>query len=113
MNPEEFKLSISVRMPISIIQALDKLVKEKKYADRSEAIRTLTQNGMHLAKIIELVKNPKKAKELTKKLKQFDSIKNIEQTLETLEPHQLKLVESLASSISESKVKQTLLEMKE
>lgn len=107
------KSSVTVRIPNSLLDILDDMVEKKKYADRSEAIRSLTQNGIHLDKIIQLAKNPKKSKELVKKLKQLDSIKEIEDTLNTLEPHQLKLVEALAVDISSNKSKQMLLDMKE
>ncbi len=113
MKSVDRKSSISLRIPNSILDILDDMVVHKKFRDRSEAIISLTQNGIHLDKIIQLAKNPKKSKELVKKLKQLDSIKEIENTLNTLEPHQLKLVEALAIDISNNKTKQTLLDMQE
>jgi len=107
------KSSITVRMPNSMLDNLDKMVEEKKYLDRSEAIRSLVQDGTYLAKIIQLAKDPKKSKELTKKLSQLDTIKDVKKTLETMEPHQLLLVQSLAKDIRDEKVKQTILDMKE
>jgi len=113
MVPRDRKDSVTVRIPISLLDVLDQMVDDKKYLDRSEAIRTLIQNGIHLDKIIKLAKDPKKSQELRKKLSQLDTIESIENTLQTLEPHQLKLVESLAIDIGKNKVKQTLLDMKE
>jgi len=105
--------SVTVRLPNSLLDILDTMVEEKKYPNRSEAIRTLVQDGTYLAKIIKLAKDPKKSKELTKTLSQLDTIKDVKETLATMEPHQLLLVQSLAKDIRDEKVKQTILDMKE
>jgi len=113
MKSVDRKSSVTVRIPNSMLDELDKLVEEKKYLDRSEAIRSLVQDGTYLAKIIKLAKDPKKSKELTKKLSQLDTIKDVKQALTTMEPHQLLLVQSLAKDIRDEKVNQTILDMKE
>lgn len=113
MKSVDRKTSTTVRIPNSLLDILDDMVEKKKFRDRSQAIITLTQSGIHLDKIIQLAKNPKKSKELAKKLKQLNSVNEIEHTLQTLEPHQLKLVEALAVDIGNSKTKQQLLDMKE
>lgn len=113
MKSVDRKSSVTVRIPGSVLDVLDLMVEQKKFADRSQAIITLIQGGIHLDKIIALSKDPKKSKEVTKKLKKLDTIKDVKNTLETMEPHQLKLVESLAKDIRDEKVQQTILDMKE
>ena len=113
MKSVDRKSSTTVRMPSSLLDILDDMVEKKKFRDRSQAIITFVQSGIHLDKIIQLSKDPKKSKDLVKKLKQLDSVKNIEDTLQTLEPHQLKLVEALAVDIGNNKTKQMILDMKE
>jgi len=113
MKSSELKVSVTVRIPISLVQFLDKEVDEKKYSDRSQAIISLIQSGRHLSKIIELAKDPKKSKEIVKTLKGLENVKQIQEALETLEPHQLKLVESLAVKLNDEKIKQTILDMQE
>lgn len=113
MSQDELKVSVTVRIPVSMVQMLDVLVKEKKYSDRSEAIRTLIHDGIYLAKIIQVVKDPKKVKGIVKKLRDINTLQDIEQTMETMPPHQLQLVQSIAKEIRDKKVEQTLLDMKE
>ena len=40
MNEEKYDTVISIRIPIVLIRELDKIVKEKGYKNRAEAIRT-------------------------------------------------------------------------
>lgn len=107
------KSSVTVRIPNSILDNLDDMVTRKVYPDRSEAIRCLILDGEHLGKIIQIAKDPKKSKQVVKTLQNIRNIKDIKKVLQTMEPHQLKLVEALAVDISNDKVKQTLLDMKE
>lgn len=113
MSHDEYKVPVSVRIPISILKELDKLVEQKKYADRSDAVRTLMQDGTYLNKIILMVKNPKKVNEIVKKLKNIDTMKDVEHTLDTMEPHELLIVQKLALNIRDKKVQQTVLDMAE
>lgn len=107
------KSSVSVRIPNSMLDMMDNMVEDKKYLDRSEAIRSLIQDGTHLRKIIALSKDPDKSKELVEKITQVQNLNSVKQTMETMEPHQLQLVQSIAQEIRDSKVQQTLMDMKE
>ena len=113
MNQVDRKSTVTVRMPNSILDRLDKLVENKTYPDRSEAIRCLIMDGEHLGEIVKLAKDPKKVKEVTKSLQQIQNLKDIKQVLQTMQPHQLKLVEALAVDINNQKVQQTLIDMRE
>lgn len=113
MNSVDRKSSVTVRIPNSILDRLDRLVELKTYPDRSEAIRCLILDGEHLGEIVKLAKDPNKAKEVTKSLQQIQNLKDIKQVLQTMQPHQLKLVEALAIDINNQKVQQTLIDMRE
>ena len=112
MSPIDRKGTVSVRIPNSILDILDDLVKEKKFRDKSEAIRTLIQDGLQFKKIVSMINDPKQVKKAIKKIKKIETFNDVKKTLKDFEPHELSLFAKIAKSLEEEKVQQTYLDMK-
>lgn len=112
MTSDELKVSVTVRIPISLVQVLDLDVKDKKFRDRSEAIITLILDGKQLNRIITMIKDPKQVKKAIKKIQKMETFNNMKSSLKKFEPHELSLIAKLAKILEEEKVQQTYLDMK-
>ena len=78
------KETISVRMPIDMVDKLDDEVTEKQFKDRSDAIITRIQDSYHFQELMEIAKDPELQKEMNTKIKSMLANSSIEQTLETM-----------------------------
>jgi len=112
MQSLDRKSSTTVRIPGSILDILDDLVKRKIFKDRSETIITLIQDGLQFKKIILMMNDPNQVKKAIKKIKKIEAINDVKKTLRDFEPHELSLIAKIAKSLEEEKVQQTFLNMK-
>ncbi|MCZ6583071.1 MAG: ribbon-helix-helix domain-containing protein [Thaumarchaeota archaeon] len=112
MEEREYTTPISIRIPISLLQILDKMIEEKKFKDRTEALLTLIQDGIQFKKIITMINDPKQVKKAIKKIKKIEAVGDVKNTLKNFEPHELSLIAKIAKSLEEEKVQQTYLDMK-
>lgn len=71
-------------MPVSLVREIDDEVTNKRYPDRSEAIRTKLQNSKHYDELLEITKNPEFEKELSDKIQLLLSKSDVKKTLEKM-----------------------------
>ena len=101
------KETISVRMPIDLLEELDDLVQAKQYRDRSEAIITKIQDGNHLHELMEIAKDPELQKEMNEKIKSMLVNSDIEQTLQTMSIKEREAIIFYATHLNQQTLKQT------
>ena len=110
MSDSDYKITVSVRMPLSILKIIDEAVKDKKYQDRSAAIITKIQNSDHLDQLMEIARNPELQKEMNDKIKSMIANSTIEQTLETMTMKERSAIMFYAKHLNETQLKQTTME---
>lgn len=109
MGEENYKIGISLRMPLSILTAIDKEIKAKKYEDRTEAIITKIQNSYHFEELMEIAKNPELQNEMNEKIQHMISTSSIERTLETMTIKERNTLIFFATHLNEKSLMQTKL----
>jgi len=113
MSDNNYLGSITVRLPISMVQKLDNISgKKKKYRDRSDAIRSLILQGSQLNDMLEIYNDPAKKKQFEEKLAALFRDKNFEQTMETMSDKDLNAIMFIAANIKEKKIQQVVLDIK-
>lgn len=105
--------SITVRLPISLIQDLDlKSGAGQKFRDRSDAVRTFLALGMRVQSIMDIQNNPEKSKEFQEKFASLLQENNIEKSLETMDESQLNGISFYIQNLKDKKVQQLLDDIK-
>ena len=72
--------SISLRLPLDLLEKLENAVKENKFSSVSEAIRSYTIVGMHVESYKTMIKDPK----FLKSIEDLKQTEGIFQWIETL-----------------------------
>ena len=97
--------SITVRLPISMLQELDsKSGSKQKYRDRSAALRSLVTLGLRVESLLEIQNDPEKKQEFEEKFASLLKEKNVEQSLEAMDETQLNSIIFIANNLKEKKV---------
>ena len=89
---------ISLRMSIELLDKLEKRVKENKFLNVSEAIRSFIEIGMYVDSYKTIIKDP----EFLKSIKELKQTEGIFHWLETLEDSQM---DAIATAIKMEKEK--------
>ncbi len=105
--------TISVRMSFSMIESLDlESGKGKKFRDRSDALRSYISLGQQVQDMLNIYSDPEKKKEFEAKFANLLLEKDVDKTLETMEPDQLSVVIFMAKSLKDKKVQLLLDQIK-
>lgn len=113
MSDNNYLGSVTVRLPISMLQRLDNISgRGKKYRDRSDAIRSLVLQGSQLNDMLEIYNNPAKKQEFEEKLANLLQDKSYEKTLETMTERDLGAIILICQNLQDKKLQQLVLDIK-
>lgn len=103
------KDTISVRMPIDMLDQLDDEVAEHKWDDRSQAIITRIQDSYHLEQLMEIAKDPELQSEMNEKIKTMLVNSDIEKSLETMSIKERNTIIFFAQNLNKKMLQQVKL----
>ena len=110
---ERMRSSIEFRCPHSLIEKVEGYVDSGRFANDSEAYRSLIQRGMQVEDILIIKNDPERSQEFEAKMKSLLKFDNLEQTLETCSETELRAIKDLTDIILNKKLHQSLLHVKE
>lgn len=116
MGSKEYRTTVSVKMGLDMLQALDKESgKEpaKRFTDRSDAIRYYVERGQQFDSLLQIYNNPEQRAEFESQLKSLAVEKDVERYLETIDnPKTLEAIIFLASNQKDKRVRQLMLDIR-
>ena len=101
--------SITVRLPTSMIIELDS---KCAYGERSDLIRDLITLALRVESLMKIQKDPLKKQEFEEKFASLLQEKDIEKSLETMNPDQLRGISFFLENLKNKKVQILLDELK-
>jgi Arc/MetJ-type ribon-helix-helix transcriptional regulator len=104
--------SITIRIPFSMIEELTADVKEKRFRDKSEAVRNYINLGKKVDAILRMQNDPKKKKEFDAKYKSLLKENNVQKSMETWDVDQLDNIIFYAMNLKNKKVQQLVMSFK-
>ena len=101
--------SITVRLPTAMIEELDS---KSDYGERSDLIRDLITLALRVESLMKIQKDPTKRQEFEEKFASLLKEKDIEKSLETMDPDQLRGISFFLENLKNKKVQMLLDELK-
>ncbi len=116
MNHDYDKLnlgSMTIRLSVEMLKELDcKYGPGLKYRDRSDAVRGLVSLGLRVESLLEIQADPKKKQEFEEKFAALLKEKDVQKSLETMNPDQLRGISFFLEDLKNKKVQLLLEEIK-
>lgn len=110
---ERMRSSVEFRCSHSLIQKVEEYVESGRFANDSEAFRSLIQRGMQVEDILIIRNDPERNEEFESKMRSILKLDNMENALETCNETELRAIKDLADIILNKKLHQSLLHVKE
>lgn len=107
MSRKERKETISVRVPIEILDKIEDQIKDGKYKNQTDAVITKLQNSDHFDTLMEIAKDPEKQKEMNEKIKSMLVESSTESILESMTIAQRETVIFYATTLNNKALTQT------
>lgn len=106
---DDYTVSISLRMPVSLVKKLDSDVSKKYFATRSEAINILTMDGRNLREIKKANLNPESFKNACSQIDEKRKNETMAGWFSTLDNSQQKAIIDIFQLVRDGKWTQTEL----
>lgn len=105
--------SITVRFPIELLKEIDtKCGPKLKYRDHSDAIRSLVVLALRVESLLDIQKDPKKKKEFEEKFASLLKEKDVQKSLEAMNPDQLRGISFFLEDLKNKKVQLLIDDLK-
>lgn len=115
MNETTYLGTISVRLPVSLIEAVDKRAGvdfPNKQNMRSEEMRELLQLGLQVKTVMQLRKDPKQKKMFEKNVQDLMNQESVQHTLETMDDATVDAVIFYAKALKDKRFQQSIIELR-
>lgn len=105
--------SVTLRFDTKELEVIDEEVTQKKFADRSDAIRQRYELGKQTEALVKIHQDPEKRQEFESQLSNLISSDKVEQILDGLDENALNGVIFYAKNLKDKKVQQALLSLQQ